>query len=126
MSQECVKVLLLGESEEGWSSLAWHLEHQGCDCWLAKSVEDALTILDRQEFQLVLSAKPLFLGNEIVERLEESNCSVFYRYPVGHGCWWLPAMDHGKECLGATALRPREFVSALNQIVQEVGATAAA
>jgi len=126
MSQECVKVLLLGESQEDWSHLALHLEHQGCDCWLAKSTEDALSLLDRQKFQLVLTAKPLLLANAIVERLEELNCSVFYRYPVGDGCWWLPAMDRGKECLGATALRPREFVSALNQIVRETEATAPA
>ena len=126
MSQECVKVLLLGESQEDWCHLALHLEDQGCDCWLAKSTEDALTLLDRQKFQLVLTAKPLLLANAMVERLEELNCSVFYRYPVGDGCWWLPAMDRGKECLGATALRPREFVSALNQIVRETEATAPA
>ena len=126
MSQECAKVLLLGESEEGWSYLAWHLEHQGCDCWLAKSTEHALSLLDRQKFQLVLTTRPLPLANRIIERLEELNCSVFYRYPVGDGCWWLPAVDHGKECLGATALRPREFVSALDQIVREIEATASA
>ena len=126
MSEECVKVLLLGEIQEDWCHLALHLEDQGCDCWLAKSTEDALSLLDRQKFQLVLTAKPLLLANAIVERLEELNCSVFYRYPVGDGCWWLPAMDHGKECFGATALRPREFVSALNQIVREIETTAAA
>ena len=126
MSEECVKVLLLGEGEEDWSNLALLLEDQGCDCWLAKSTEDALTLLHGQKFHLVLTNKPLLLGNEIVERLEELNCNVFYRYPVGDGYWWLPAMDHGKECLGATALRPREFVGALGQILREIGATASA
>jgi len=120
MSEECVKVLLLGEGEEDWSNLALHLEDQGCDCWLAKSTEDALTLLDRQKFHLVLTTKPLLLGNEIVERLEELNCNVFYRYPVGDGYWWLPAMDHGKECLGATALRPREFAGAIAQDTSSV------
>jgi hypothetical protein len=126
MSQECVKVLLLGEGEEDWSYLALHLEDQGCDCWLAKSTEEALTLLDRQKFQLLLSTKPLRLVNPIIARLEELNCSVFYRYPVGDGSWWLPAVDHGKECLGATALRPREFVSTLDQIVREIDTTASA
>jgi hypothetical protein len=126
MSQECVKVLLLGESEVDWSSLALHLEDRGCDCWLAKSIEDAHSLLDRQKFQLVLTAKPLLQANRIIWRLQELNCNVFYRYPVGDGCWWLPAMDHGKECLGATALRPRDFLTALDQIVREMETAAPA
>ena len=126
MSKECVKVLLLGGSEEDWSYLAFHLEDKGCDCWLAKSTEHALSLLDGQMFQLVLTTKPLPLPNRTIERLGELNCSVFYRYPVGDGCWWLPAVNHGKECLGATALRSREFVSTLDQIVREIGATASA
>jgi hypothetical protein len=123
MSQECVKVLLLGESEEDWSHLALHLEDRGCDCWLAKSTEHAHSLLDIQKFQLVLTSKPLLLTNRMTGRLEELNCSVFYRFSVGDGCWWLPAMDHGKECLGATALRPREFVSVLDHLMREIEAT---
>ena len=120
MCQESVKVLLLGESEKGWSYLAGHLEHHGCHCWFAKSTEEALTLFDGHNFQLVLSTKPLHLANAIVARLGKSNCSAFYCCPVESGCWWLPVVSHGKECLSAPALRPSEFVIALDQIVREI------
>ena len=124
MSEEGVKVLLLGESEKGWSYLAQRLEQRGCHCWFAKSTEEALALFDQHKFQLVLSTKPLRLTNAIVARLGETNCSVFYCCPVENGCWWLPVVTHGKECLGAPALRPSEFVIALDQIVKEVEVTA--
>jgi hypothetical protein len=126
MSHECVKVLLLGESEKGWSYLKRRLEQNGCHCWFAKSTEEALTLFDEQNFQLVLSTKPLPLANTMITRLEESNCSAFCCYPVEDGCWWLPIVNHGKECLGAPALRASEFVSALAGIIKEIEMTALA
>jgi hypothetical protein len=124
MCQESVKVLLLGESEKGSSYLARCLEHHGCRCWFAKSTEDALALLDEHNFQLVLSTNPLHLASAIVERLEKSNCSAFCCCPVENGCWWLPAVNHGKECLGAPALRPSEFLGELDHIVREIETTA--
>jgi CheY-like chemotaxis protein len=121
-----VKVLLLGESEKGWSYLVRRLEQNGCHCWFAKSVEEALALFDANNFQLVLSTKPLRLANAIVARLGESNCSAFYCCPVESGCWWLPVVNHGKECLGAPALRPSEFVSTLDGIVRDIEMTALA
>jgi len=126
MSEESVRVLLLGESEKGSSCLAWHLEHHGCQCWFARSTEEALALFEKYSFQLVLSTKPLRLANAIVARLKQSSCSVFYCQPVEDGCWWLPLVDHGKKCMGAPALRPSEFVSALDQLVGEIESAAAA
>lgn len=120
MSQDSVRVLLLGESEMGSSYLARFLEQRGCNCWFAKSTEEGLTLFDRYKFQLVLSTKPLRLANAMVAALGDSSCSVFYCQPVEDGCWWLPLIDHGKKCLGAPALRPSEFVSALGRIVREI------
>jgi CheY-like chemotaxis protein len=39
--------------------------------------------------------------------------TAFLCLPVENSCFWLPAIDAGKECLGLPALRPSEFVSAL-------------
>jgi hypothetical protein len=126
MSQDSFRVLILGESEKGSSYLAWHLEHHGCQCWFARSTEEALALFGRYKFQLVLSTKPLRLANTMVARLEESSCSVFYCQPVEDDCWWLPLMDHGRKCMGAPALRPSEFVSVLDQLVGEIESTAVA
>jgi hypothetical protein len=120
MSQQSVRVLLLGESEKGSSFLARFLEQRGCNCWFAKSAEEGLTLFDKYKFQLVLSTRPLRLANPMVARLGESSCSAFYCQPVEDGCWWLPLVDHGKKCLGAPALRPSEFVSTLDQIVRGI------
>jgi hypothetical protein len=37
---------------------------------------------------------------------------------VENGCFWLPAIDGGKECLGWHALRPSEFASALEEMAR--------
>lgn len=126
MSQGTVRVLLLGGSEKSSSFLAWHLERHGCHCWFATSPEEALALFERYNFQLVLSTKPLRLANAMVARLGESRCNVFYCQPVEDGCWWLPLVDHGKKCMGSPALRPSEFVSALDQIVREIRSAALA
>lgn len=123
MSQQDVKVLLLGENEKGSSHLKLRLEQHGCHCWYAKSTEEALALLDGNEFQLVLITQPLRDGNAIVERLAELDCSLFYSYLVEDGCWWVPVVKHGKKCLGVPALRPSEFFIALDQIIRESEAT---
>jgi hypothetical protein len=120
MSRQSVRVLVLGESEKGSSYLSRFLEQRGCNCWFATSTEEGLTLFEKYNFQLVLSTKPLRSANAMVARLGESNCSVFYCQPVEDGCWWLPLVDHGRKCLGAPALRPSEFVSALGQLVTEI------
>jgi hypothetical protein len=58
----------------------------------------------------------------MIALLGRSNCHVFYAYPVENGCWWLPLMSGGQECLGAPALRPREFVGVLDQTLKEIRA----
>jgi hypothetical protein len=120
MSQQSVRVLVLGESEKGSSHLARFLEQRGCNCWFAKSAEEGLRLLDTYKFQIVLSTRPLPQANPMVARLAESRCTVFCCQPVEDGCWWLPLVDHGKKCLGAPALRPSEFVGTLGQIVKEI------
>jgi hypothetical protein len=125
MSEDSVKVLLLGESEAGWFYLARRLEQNGCHCWFVRSTEEAVKLLDGEGFRLILSTKPLHLANSVIARMGELNCSAYYCCPVENGCWWLPVVTHGKKCLGAPAMRPSEFVGALDQIVREAETTVA-
>ncbi|HVB55360.1 MAG TPA: hypothetical protein VNE63_02875 [Candidatus Acidoferrales bacterium] len=46
--------------------------------------------------------------------LDRSNITLFYFHAVEDGCWWLPALRHGQKCFGSSALRPSEFVAALD------------
>jgi hypothetical protein len=122
MSQEAINVLLLGEYAKGASCLLWHLERHGCQCWFAASAEKALELFHQYNFQLILSTHSVHQAAQMVSLLGRSKCSVFCAYPVEQGCWWLPLMNSGQKCLGAPALRPREFADVLDQKLKEIRA----
>ena len=58
--------------------------------------------------------------------LSGSRTSLFYMLPVEVGCWWVPVLRTGVDCLGSPALRHGEFVEALTEIVDEIRSAAAA
>ena len=120
MSCPGANVLLLGETARGLSYLVCHLEQLGCACAFATSSEEAIALVDRHAFHLILSTKPLHETDPLVAALSESDCTVFFSYPVEDGCWWLPLVRHGQKCLGAPAARPREFVGLLDRLVKEI------
>lgn len=120
-----LNVLLVGESAKGSSFLSQQLERHGCHCWFARSIQEALSLVDLHEFHLVLSTSPLQQTNPILPLLRHSDCSVFYSLPVEDGCWWLPLVRNGSKCLGAPALRPSEFIGLLDEIVKQAEARAA-
>jgi hypothetical protein len=126
MSRPGATVLLLGESARGSSYLVCHLEQLGCTCSLATSSVEALELVDRHAFHLILSAKPLHETERLVAALSESDCTVFFSYPVEDGCWWLPLVHCGQKCLGAPAVRSSEFFSLLNRLVKEIESNEAA
>jgi hypothetical protein len=122
MSQAAVRVLLLGESAKASSHLLWHMEKRGCRCWFATSAEQGVALFNKHRFHLILSTNPVRQATRLISLLGQSNCSVFCAHPVENGCWWLPVMNAGQECLGAPALRPREFVGVLDQTLNEIRA----
>ena len=120
MSRPVPNVLLLGESARGSSYLQCHLEQLGCTCSFATSFEEAIALIGRHAFHLILSTKPLHETDPLVAALSQSDCSVFFSYPVEGGCWWLPLVRHGQKCLGALAVRPSGFVGLLDRLVKEI------
>jgi hypothetical protein len=116
-----LKVLLLGESAQGVFYLLRRLELLGCDCRFATSTEGAMALMDRHNFQLILSTLPLHEIDPLLPLLSESHCTVFCSYPVQDSCWWLPFVRHGQKCLGAPAFRPNEFTSFLGQLIKDIG-----
>ena len=116
------KVLLIGETAQDSSYLANHLRRHGCEYKFAVSYEEACSLLGVQSFDLVLSAlRPA--GNSafsLVALLEGSTTTLFYSEPVENGCWWLPALRNGQNCFGSSALLPSEFVSVLDEVIEEI------
>jgi hypothetical protein len=122
MNHRCINVLLVGESAKGSSFLSRQLERHGCCCWFASSMQEALSLVDRHAFHLVLGTSPMQQANPLLSLLGDSDCNVFYSLPVEDGCWWLPLVRNGRKCLGTPALRPSEFVGLLDEIVKQAEA----
>ncbi len=120
MSTKLVRVLLVGESAKGSSSLQDRLEKRGCECHASESCLEAILLSAGHAFDLILCTGQMEGINALVECLVGSPSTLFRCHPVEDSCWWLPVVRHGEKCLGAPALRPTEFASALDEIVKEI------
>lgn len=108
MDDRIVRVLLVGRSKRSFAQVSRYLEESGCECKFASSYTDGLMLLADTPFDLVLcSGQPGI--RTLVSSVVGSPASVFCAHAVEDGCWWLPVVRHGKECLGASALGPSEF-----------------
>jgi CheY-like chemotaxis protein len=116
------KVLLIGETSQRSSYLAKRLQGRGCECEFALSYQEACWLLRAQDFDLVLSPMRLRDGSlfALIALLDGSGITLFYSHAVEDGCWWLPALRHGQNCFGSSALRPSAFVAALDDAIEEI------
>jgi hypothetical protein len=116
------RALLIGENSQDSSHLEKYLRGRGCECDVGVSYEDACSLLAAQGFDLVLS--PTRLRNAslfpLIRLLNGSRITLFYSHAVEDGCLWLPALRRGEKCFGSSALRPSEFVSVLDETIEEV------
>lgn len=117
MDNKTVRVLLVGRSERTFAQVSRYLEQSGCQCKFVPSYVDGLKALEENGFDLVLCSgqpgiKTLFAS------VVGSRASVFCAHAVEDGCWWLPVVRDGKECLGSSALRPSEFRLLLEQMLK--------
>jgi hypothetical protein len=120
MNRATVRVLLVGESENGSAYLRGQLESRGCSCWFVQATPESIAPLAADTFHLILNTTPVHELNPLLVALGGSNCTVFYSRPVEDACWWLPVVRRGQKCLGAPALRPSEFMGELTQMVKEI------
>jgi hypothetical protein len=108
VDNKIVRVLLVGRSERTFAHVSRYLDKSGCECKFASSYTDGLKLLAETRFDLVLcSGQPGI--KTLASSVVGSSASVFCAHAVEDGCWWLPVVRHGEECLGAPALRPGEF-----------------
>jgi hypothetical protein len=79
-------------------------------------------------FDLVLSPLTIRGGSifQLLNILEGSRISMFFFHVVERGCWWIPALLYGKNSFGSKALRPREFVGVLEEVIHEIQAEGSA
>jgi response regulator RpfG family c-di-GMP phosphodiesterase len=120
------EVLLVGQSFHGAQSLTERLNGWGFKCRVAGSMRAASDMLVTHPVHLVLSNTllPDGTGFGLLEALAGRQVTAFLCLPVENSCLWLPAIDDGKDCLGAPALRPSEFASALAEMARRLSAEA--
>jgi len=115
-------VLLVGQSFHGAQALADWLKQRGLRCHFARNMREASDLLNSRPIDLVLSNAHLSDGSgfRLLMTLAGLPVTAFLCLPVESSCFWLPAIDGGRSCLGSPALRPREFASALQEIVRHL------
>jgi hypothetical protein len=119
-----VKVLLAGDSQQVFSLSRRRLERKGCQCHFATSQRELEQLLNRTEFDIVLTMHRIKGrgARSLGALLLGSRTTLFYALPVEVGCLWVPVLRIGAECVGAYALRPSEFSTVLDELVEEIRA----
>ena len=120
-------VLLVGHSFQGAHKLNDQLGRWGFRCYFARTMQAAYELLSSVRIDVVLSDTHLSDGTGfgLLRVLAGLPVSVYFCLPVEKSCFWLPALDAGKECLGLPALRPWEFANELEEMANDLGAVPA-
>jgi CheY-like chemotaxis protein len=120
--KDIVRVLLVGDSPQSFSTARQLLERHSCECHFAGSLEAVRDLLHLWQFDIVLSTHrvPGDTIHRMVDLLSGSGASLFYSLPVEQGYWWLPVLQFGRECYGP-ALRAGDFANVLDDLRQQIG-----
>lgn len=104
------------------SSLVASMDRREFECSFATSCREAFLFLENREFDLVLRPTRLRDGTlyPIMSLLEGSGTTLFYSHPVERGCWWLPALQRGEKYFALPALRHREFIILLDELMKQI------
>jgi hypothetical protein len=102
-------VLLVGQSFRSADALTDRLRRWGFRCRVASSVRSACDLIRSGPVDLLLSEMQLpdGTGFGLLGTLDGFRVTAFLCLPLEDSCFWLPAIDAGKRCLGLPALRPR-------------------
>ena len=121
-----IRVLLVGDSPQSFFIHQKHLECNGCECEFAECERTAWEMLGRRQFDLVLCLHSSrgTSSPSLGILLSGSTTTLFYALRVEVGHWWVPILRLGEECFGAPALRPIEFSTAINEVIEEIKAEA--
>lgn len=120
-SRDFVRVLLVGDSPQGFSLSRQFLERSGCECHFAGSLEAAKDLMQLWQFDIVLSTLAVPCDNLrwLVGLLSGSGASLFSSLRVEEGSWWLPVLQFGKECYGP-ALSVGDFAHVLDDLRKQI------
>jgi hypothetical protein len=119
-----INVLVVGDFPRLFSSLR-RLEKLGCECHFAESDREVSALLSHTKLDIVLSLYTDQRLSPMMALLADLRVSMFYMLPVEEGCWWLPVLRNGENCLGSPAIRTTEFTYVLIEIIKGIATDAA-
>jgi hypothetical protein len=115
-----VRVVLVGEHSCLFSPLVL-LEKIGCKCHFAEFNQELRNLLRHTKLDIVLTLNTHHRLFEIMMSLFAGlPINMFYLLPVEEGGWWLPVLRVGQDCLGAHAVRTKDFSKVLTVMVRDV------
>ncbi|MDE3137617.1 MAG: hypothetical protein KGL59_13655 [Acidobacteriota bacterium] len=116
-----VRILLVGDSETRPFHLSDRVSEWGGQCEFAACRAEVVTLLRGQRFELVLSRMRLADGNafELIPLVQGRPVSLFSYLPAKDGCWWLPLVRSGTECISGPAMPEPEFMEMLEGLIQK-------
>jgi hypothetical protein len=119
-----INVLVVGDSPRLFSPFR-RLEKLGCECHFAESYREVSVLLSHTKLDIVLSLYTHQRLSQMLALLAGLRVSMFYMLPVEEGCWWLPVLRNGENCLGTPAIRTTEFTYVLIEIIKGIATDAA-
>lgn len=119
-AERAIKVLLVGGSSVGFSPLSEQLEKSGYKCRFVSTCLDGARLVARASFDLVLCSGRMKGFQLLLGAVRRSSASLFRYLLVEDGCWWVPTVLRGEDCLRAPAFRGTEFASALDTMAKEI------
>jgi response regulator RpfG family c-di-GMP phosphodiesterase len=113
-------VLLVGQGFESAQALIDRLQRRGFRCHFASDLKTACQLFKSQRVDMVLSSThlPDGTGFGLLGVLAGQPVTAFLCLSVETSCFWLPAIDAGRDCLGLPALRPSEFTGVLEEMTR--------
>jgi hypothetical protein len=118
---DTVNVLFVCDTQRYCWHLARHLEQLGCTCWFASTAEELRILIDQHSFRLVVSTRPVTTQGSLMGLLRAPERFVFYSFRVEDGCLWVQALPEIPDGPQLSMLRPSEFMSRLDDIVNSNG-----
>jgi DNA-binding NtrC family response regulator len=117
MDDAVTSVLLVGSCARKSSSLGRHLSKRGCNLSLAANKKEAIELLQRRRFDVVLSGFRLPDGTayELMAPLRGTDTTMFFSFAVEDSCWWITALLQGQDRSEQAGMRPREFTMVLDE-----------
>src|SRR6202167_4774285 len=119
-------MLLVGQSFQTRHGLTERLARWGFRGHFVGNMRATRAMLRGGRLDVGLSERPLSDGTGIalLGILAGLAVTAFLCLPVETSCFWLPAIDAGKKCLGLPALRPAEFAKVLEEMARHLGSAA--